>query len=157
MRTASLLLLLLMASLLWAQETPSAPPPPPAAAAEPAPPAPPAEAVAPAAQPAPQLGHPLDPADVATLTGRATTSTPAYTRGYGSYYPPYAGGYPADLPLFGGSQFSGGNWGMPMFSPIGFGRGNLFVFRGAGLAPPLFGWNSPFVGFRPHHGGGHHH
>lgn len=155
MRIASLFVLLLMASLLCAQEAPSTPPPPPAAAAEPAPPVPSPEAApAPSAQPAPVLGHPLDPADVATLTGRSSGTAP-YAPTYGYYYPPYAGGYPMAAPLFGGSQFSGGPWATPMFSPFAFGRGNLFVFRN-GFAPPLFG--NAFVGFRPrHHGSGHHH
>lgn len=157
MRTASLLVLLLMTSLLWAQEPSSAPPPPPPAAAEPAPPAPEAAPTTPTAQPAPQPGHPLDPADVLTLTGRSVTSAPAYTRTASYAYPLYTGGYPGSLPLFGSGQFSGSNWGMPLFFPIGFGRGNLFLFHGDGLVPPLFG-GSVFVGFRPrHHGGGHHH
>jgi hypothetical protein len=161
MRTASLLVLLLTASLLCAQEAPSAPPPPPQAATEPAPPAPPPEAAPPppAAQPAPQLGHPLDPADVATLTAPSSTSVPAYARSYGYYHQPYIGGYPAEIPLFGGSRFSRGNWTMPMFSPFGFGHGrNFFVFRHPGFGPPFFTPGGPgFVGFRPHRGGGGRH
>ena len=151
MRIASLLVLLLMASLLCAQEAPSTPPPPPTAAAEPAPPEPPPEAV-PAAQPAPQLGHPLDPADVATLTGHSGQT--AYAPGYRYYYPAYPGGYPLGIPMFSGGRFSGSNWGTSVFSPIGFGRGSLFVFHHNGFFPPLFGGN---MGFGSHHGFGHHH
>ncbi|HXZ26906.1 MAG TPA: hypothetical protein VEG08_02785 [Terriglobales bacterium] len=155
MRLASLLVLLLMATLLCAQETPSALPP--QAAVEPAPPPPEAAPAAPAAQPAPVLGHPLDPADVATLTAPSSTSVPAYARTSSSYYPPYLGGYPAEVPLFGGSQLSASTWRTPMFSPLGFGRRNFFVFGHPGFGPPFFSPGGPgFVGFRPHHGGHHH-
>lgn len=159
MRTASLLVLLLMASLLCAQEAPSAPAPPPQAAAEPAPPAPLPEAAAPppAPQAAPVPGHPLDPADVTTLTGRYGGSA-SYVPGYRYYYPPDAGGYPMVVPLFGGSEFSTSPWSTPMLSPFGFGRRNFFLFGHAGFGPPFFSPGGPgFVGFRPHHGGGHHH
>ncbi len=158
MRLASLLVFLVMASLLCAQEAPSAPPPPPHAAVEPAPPAPPPEAAPPPpAQAAPVLGHPLDPADVATLTGRYGGSA-TYTPGYRYYYPPYANGYPMAVPLFGGSEFSTSPWSTPMFSPFGFGRRNFFFFGHPGFGPPFFFPGGPgFVGFRPkHHGGGHH-
>jgi len=70
MKTTCLWLLLLAAPALFAQEASPKPSTP---------------------QTAPVLGHPLDPADVATLTGRSQTSVPAaYRTPYGTpqvYYP----------------------------------------------------------------------
>ena len=88
-----------------------------------------------------QPGHPLDPADVAVLTGKSQTSIPAgarstYAMAYGAvpYYYPYAG----SVPMFGNSGFS--TWDR---------TGQSFLFPTFGTFNPHFFF---FGGFR--HGGG---
>ena len=87
-----------------------------------------------------QPGHPLDPHDVETLTGKSATSVPASARaisgGYAGYYP-----YSADVPLFTGGQFNSTrafgdqrffrNFGL--FNPRGF---LFFGSRGFGRVGP---------------------
>ena len=86
------------------------------------------------AKPAPKLGHPLDPADVDVLTGKANRTTganrpvevlPYGYAGYGGF-----GRYSMGTSRFGGSQFASvGGSAKPLFAPIAFGRvGNRSFF-----------------------------
>ena len=95
-------------------------------------------ALAPAqAKPAPKLGHPLDPADVDVLTGKASRNAGAnrpvevLPYGYGGYagYGRF-GAYSIGTSRFGGSQFAPvGGSAQPLFAPIAFGRaGNRSFF-----------------------------
>src|SRR5581483_1502185 len=67
---------------------------------------------------APVLGHPLDPNDVATLTGKNDQRRqPGYNGAY--YYYPYS----SSTDWFGGSQFGTSQFGTQFFSgPGGFGN-----------------------------------
>jgi hypothetical protein len=110
--------------------------------------------------PAPKPGHPLDPADVAVLTGK---NKPAQSNPYGAYsYPvfvdPYGTyGYPAGGSHFGTQIFSTpGGMAVPEFPPFAMGqfRGRRF-FVGSGNfggLPLLFfthGSNRVFVFLGP--------
>jgi hypothetical protein len=89
----------------------------------------PTEPQPPLAQSAPTPGHPLDPNDVAILTGHARSSAPA------AYGTPYA----APTVVYGYTQ------------PYSFGMGQRFGFQGfffprsGRLRAPLFG--GPFAPF----------
>jgi hypothetical protein len=95
------------------------------------------------ATPAPQLGHPLDPADVDVLTGR--TKAPASTScrldplsyAYGSY-----GGYSTNVAPVRGPRFAGFGPSRTPFVPSLFGRtrsGSFFFLGNSPLfAPPFF-------------------
>ncbi len=120
MRKTFLLAVLIVAAqgLPWAQE---ARPPqadsqgaPPSAQAEPAP-------AATQLSPAPRLGHPLDPADVDILTGKAKVSG---RQGYGYSGTPYGyTSYPVNAPLFSQSVFAPVSTAtQPPFVPRFFGR-----------------------------------
>lgn len=100
---------------------------------------------APPAQPAPapKLGHPLDPADVAILTGKTRAAAPAayslYVMPYGYYT------YPVNAPLFGQPLFAPVSTAtQPPFVPLAFGRvsGRPFVVirntSTAPISPPFF-------------------
>ncbi|GEM_PF-3179493 len=101
----------------------------------------------PQATPAPQLGHPLDPADVAVLTGKAkgaTASThPLALSPYG-----YAGyGYPVNVAQTNPSLFAQVTTASrPPFVPLLFGRAgrrSFFLFGNTtSFAPPLFFFTS---------------
>ena len=116
-------------------------------------------AVAQQASPAPQLGHPLDPADVAILTGKARgAAAPS-----GAAVPPVYYGYPVGVPLFSQSVFAPVSTAThPPFAPVLFGRirdksfvvvgGSpglrllpSFVFFGGRASPVFFGPGFPFV------------
>lgn len=79
---------------------------------------------------APTLGHPLDPADVAVLTGKSETTVPPSLRS------PYAAasGY---APPYGQWRQS---WQRPGLSPFFFGRFNrrVFFFGGFPHHPAFF-------------------
>lgn len=93
-----------------------------------------------AAQQAPALapGHPLDPADVAILTGsRSAAPTP-----YAAYATPYLS-YPVDIPLFSQPMFAPVSTATsPLFAPLAFGRIGrrpVALFSGPGVpGVPLF-------------------
>lgn len=110
-KTLLVLLLILVPGTLLAQQAPAKPATPEAAASAATETASPSPYLPQSQYAAPQLGHPLDPADVATLTGRAQTSVPAaYRVPYAPYAaPPVYFNYSSRVPLFG----------TPMFSPLG--------------------------------------
>jgi hypothetical protein len=85
---------------------------------------------------APKLGHPLDPADVDILTGKADRNA----RGYSPGFVPYMYGYGAAG--YGGRYAAGSTKTSPPFVPLAFGNvnGRSFVVIGSTFrgAPPLF-------------------
>ena len=86
--------------------------------------------------PAPKPGHPLDPADVATLSAKPQTASP-----YGAYATPYV--YPAYGNWYGDSYFAPvSTETSPPFAPLVFGRiGDrpVFLFTSTNRdVPPLF-------------------
>ena len=95
------------------------------------------------ATPAPQLGHPLDPADVDVLTGRAKAPTSTGYRldplsyAYGSY-----AGYPTNVAPLRAPRFAGFGPARTPFVPLLFGRtrSGSFFFLGNSpfFAPPFF-------------------
>ncbi|SRR5581483_8624779 len=111
---------------------------------------------------APTPGHPLDPADVAVLTGKSASggSAPAYASPQVYFDPtPFAGTYSGDavgfggrsFGTFGGSRRSGFVFGAGSFSPFFFPlRRNAFFIRSG---PFFFGSGGGFV-FFSHKGGG---
>lgn len=136
-----LFLVTLLLAVPWALLAQEAPAKSGAPAAPPAP-YPPASQYA-----APQPGHPLDPADVATLTGRGQTSIPAvYRVPYGAPAPAYFN-YSQPAPLFGNRRISA--WGSAWVSPLGtqpffffphfgnFRAHPVFVIGGTGTGTPL--------------------
>jgi len=129
-----LAVLLVVAPGLLAQETP-------ASQARP-------EEAAPArtqtqAMPAPQLGHPLDPADVDVLTGKtkAAAST-GYPLDPLSYECGSKGGYPANVAPWRTPRFAGFGPASTRFGPLLFGRmrSGSFFFIGNSpfFSPPFF-------------------
>jgi len=90
---------------------------------------------------APVLGHPLDPNDVATLTGKNDQRRqPGYNGAY--YYYPYS----SSTDWFGGSQFGTSQFGTQFFSgPGGFGN----RFFGGFSRGRNFGTNTLFFGPGP--------
>ncbi len=111
---------------------------------------------------APTPGHPLDPADVAVLTGKSRAgSAPAYTSPQVYFDPtPFAGTYSGDAAGFGGRSFgafggsrrSGFVFGAGSFSPFFFPvRRNAFLIRSG---PFFFGSGGGFV-FFSHRSGRH--
>jgi hypothetical protein len=150
MRTAFLVLLsVLLVANAYAQTTPETPEEQPEqqnSAAEP-------QATAPVQPSAPaglQLGHPLDPADVAVLTGKGQTTLPAAARSpYAAAYGvvPYYYPYNMNVPIFGKTGVQSWNHlGQPFFFPT-FGRFNPHLFfgfesfrhGGPGVVLPPFG------------------
>src|SRR5947209_20482250 len=120
-------LLLLFASALPGQQTPKTPEDQPYTATTPAP-------QAGSAAQAPQLGHPLDPADVDILTGRNQPAAPRnqYATPYYSVSPYGTGGYGM------GSGMRNGRFSLlnPR-RPFGFlGTGSGLVFFGRGFVNP---------------------
>lgn len=86
--------------------------------------------------PAPKLGHPLDPADVAILTGKTRAAAPAAYSLYAMPYGYYT--YPINAPLFGQPLFAPVSTAtQPPFVPLAFGRvsGRPFVVIGNTNAP----------------------
>jgi len=90
----------------------------------------------PQAKPAPRLGHPLDPADVAILTGKAKAS--AGTR-HGLYAMPYLYfNYPINQPLFSQPLFAPVSTAtQPPFAPLLFGRIGERPFVVIGRSAPV--------------------
>ena len=90
------------------------------------------------AKPAPKLGHPLDPADVTILTGKADS----FNRSpYGTYAALYGYlSYPIDAPLFRQPLFARVSTATRApFAPLHFGRIGKRPFgfiRGSALATP---------------------
>jgi hypothetical protein len=83
------------------------------------------------ATPAPQLGHPLDPADVDVLTGKTKTSANC-----GYRVDPLSYGY--GYAYAGAQRYEGYGWGR---TPFLFGRtggGSFFFFGNAGFFAPRF-------------------
>ncbi len=139
MKKALLVALVICAPGLLAQETgPAQNRPEQPAAVEPRP----------QAAPAPQLGHPLDPADVDILTGKnKVPSIPAYR------VDPYAyaaySGYPVNVAPWSASRFT--RTTSPFFLAGRAGNRSFFVIGNTGgFVPPLFffargrGTGSPF-------------
>lgn len=101
------------------------------------------------AQPAPKLGHPLDPADVDVLTGKTKTSGARGDRPEAAPYPSMsypvnAAGYLPSRSLRSSSLFS-----LP-FAPRVFGRAHgrssLLLGDTTGFAPPLFLFTRGHIG-----------
>ncbi len=110
--------------------------------------------VLPQAKPAPKLGHPLDPADVAILTGKAKASAESHSRLYAMPYLYFS--YPMNASLFSQPLFAPVTTAtQPPFVPLLFGRVGerpfIVIGRGAPVRPdllfPLGGWrrSSPLV------------
>ena len=89
-----------------------------------------------AARPAPVLGHPLDPADVAVLSGKSDTTVPPSLRSPYAAATGYAPPYMYDYRSFGWAERSGQR---PFLSPFFFGgsRGRAF-FGGFPHHPAFF-------------------
>jgi len=147
-RAAFLAVLLFAAQVVWAQQEeqskPAAPNPPESSQMNSASqPNDANQAQSPAA--APKLGHPLDPADVDILTGKADRSA----RGYSPGYVPYMYGYGAAA--YGGRYASGSTKTSPPFVPLAFGNvnGRSFLVIGStfGGTSPLFIAPRGFGGF----------
>jgi len=119
MKAALLAAVLLIASAALAQQAPYSPQEQPATS--------PADT----ASAAPQLGHPLDPADVDILTGK---NKPENRRGYAQPY------YSVSPYGYGGSGYRGMNRSFGLLNrrtPFGFfGAGSGLVFFGRGLFSP---------------------
>ncbi len=135
-RAAFLAVLLFAPQNLCAQQQSQEPPQPAPAvntAAESVPPSTTAQAQAPTS--APKLGHPLDPADVDILTGKADRAA----RGYAGRGVPYASSYG-----YGGTgyQFGQSQSGPSLFAPVSTATSPPFV-------PLAFGQvgNRPFAVF----------
>ncbi len=128
MKKALFAFLVLCAPALLAQETqPVQNRPEQPAAAEPRP----------QVAPAPQLGHPLDPADVDVLTGKNKAHiAPAYRvdpYAYGAY-----SGYPVNVAPWSASRLTRTTAG-PLFLAGRAGNRSFFVIGNAGgFVPPLF-------------------
>ena len=140
-RAAFLAVLLLAAQNLGAQQQSQEPPKTPDAsdAAEPASTNTTPQAQAPAS--APKLGHPLDPADVDVLTGKADRA-----RGYAGRAVPYSYNYG-----FGGTGYQLGQSGsgLSLFAPVTTATSPPFVplaFGQVGNRPfAVFGSTIPFT------------
>jgi hypothetical protein len=89
-----------------------------------------------AAKPAPVLGHPLDPADVAVLSGKSDTTVPPSLRSPYAAATGYAPPYMYDYQSSGWAERSGQR---PFLSPFFFGgsRGRAF-FGGFPHHPAFF-------------------
>ena len=88
-------------------------------------------------QPALAPGHPLDPADVAVLTGNHSAAPTPY-----AYPAPYIS-FPFEAPLFGQPMFAPVSTATsPLFAPLAFGRFGrrpFALFSGPGVPGfPLF-------------------
>jgi hypothetical protein len=84
---------------------------------------------------APTLGHPLDPADVAVLTGKSETTVPPSLRSPYAAVSGYAPPYMYDYRSYG--QW-GQSWQRPGLSPFFLGRFNSRVFFGGFPHHPAF-------------------
>lgn len=145
-RAAFLAVLFFAAQVVWAQQEeskPAAPNPPESSQTNPASQNNANQAQTPTA--APRLGHPLDPADVDTLTGKADRSA----RGYSPGYVPYMYGHGSAG--YGGRYGSGSTQTSPPFVPLAFGNvnGRSFIVIGSTFrgTPPLFIAPRGFGGF----------
>ncbi len=109
---------------------------------------------APASQeskPAPQLGHPLDPADVDVLTGKAKNLN---ARGQRGEVLPYGVGYPINVAQYDARQLgqAGATIGAGLPTEVLLGRSGNRSFLGIGntpafLPPPVF-FTGRFTGRR---------
>lgn len=93
--------------------------------------------------PAPKPGHPLDPADVVTLSAKPQTGS--Y---YGAYGAPYV--YPTYGRWYGNSFYDAGSTETsPLFTPLVFGRVGdrpvaLFTTTYGDVPPPYYGHGRTF-------------